>query len=293
MNTMQKITVTVVLLWVAVLFAMSANLGTDNWLGVVVAVVASGAVGTALVVAFARGTVIARLQKGTVVLTLAMAPLTMAAPIDDGFVPGWQRRLAQYPELRGDTSGFGRMSSAMAMDAVDSLISEHLLANQPELWRNYGEHVVACARKHVVPVETVVAVMQRETAVLRQGPRNPLLDRWVEMKMQRGTAARPGLGETMEDVAREMDLAVARMKVEGYLHVLFRCLDSLVANAVWDAAGRRRTAMYAVPTDAWVPNWPARLALTCSELLVGFALVIVLGLLRRKPKKTGETDHAA
>jgi hypothetical protein len=277
MNTMQKITVTVVLLWVALLLAVPAAGGLEAryWLGVVVVAVVSGIVGTLLVVVFARGTVIARLQRGTVVFALAVSGLALAVPIvPDRYVPGWQRRLAQYAELHGDTAGFGQMSSAMAMYAVDSLISEHLLANQPGLWRDYGEYVVACARRHTVPVETVVAVMQRETTVLRWCS-NPLLGGWVEPAQQREAHRRYFAKLTDRELISMYD----SLRRE-------RPLDSVVANVVWEAkSGRRRIDTYAAPADAWVPNWPARLALACSILLASLAIVVVLGLLRRKPKK--------
>jgi hypothetical protein len=266
---MQKITAAVVLLWVSALcVSASAWLGADTWLGFAVVVVASGLVGVILVAVFARGDVIARLQRGTVVLALAVAALTMTSSgiiTSDRYVPGWQRRLAQYPELRSHQPEIGRLPDAMAMDAVDSVISEHLLANQPELWRDYSRKVVACAREHTVPVETVVAVMQRETTALRRQPPEP---------------------EPPEPM-------FAPAEIKAWI-AQDRRWDSVMADAVWDArAGRRRTAVYAAPTDAWVPNWPARLALAGSELLAGFALVIVLSFFRRKHRETSESDHAA
>jgi hypothetical protein len=265
MNTMQKVTAVIVLLWVSALFATAASAGpgAGDWPRVVVAAVASGLIGALLVVAFARGAVIVRLQKGIIVLAVAGAAIALARPIvPDKCLPGWQRRLASYPELRIDTSYVGHMSSAMAMNAVDSIISEHLLTSDPEMWRDYGRYVVGYARKNAVPIETVVEVIQRETAVLRPTS-NPLLRAYLESGLQ---------GK----------------------NVWGRRLDSLVAAVAWEAkSGRRRVNAYVVPADIWTPDWPARVALAAGELLAGFAVVIVLGLMRRKPRKIGETDHAA
>jgi hypothetical protein len=49
---------------------------------------------------------------------------------------------------------------------------------------------------------------------------------------------------------------------------------------------QRRPGEVAVPgppEEVSVPNWPARLTLAGSELLVGLAIVVVLSLFRRRP----------
>jgi hypothetical protein len=70
-------------------------------------------------------------------------------------------------------------------------------------------------------------------------------------------------------------------------------LNSMLGETTLVAQGRPpRLGGYRPPSDAWVPDWPARLALACSVLLVGLAIVVVLGLLRRKPKSATGADHA-
>ena len=288
MNTMQKVTAVIVLLWVAALFATSASerLGTGDWLGVGIAAVASALVGTALVVVFARGTVIARLQKGTVVLALAWAVLALAPGGPSRCIPGWQRRISYYPDLRIDTSAVSRMSGARAMDAVDSVIGEHLLAHHPELWRDFGWCAVACARRSAVSVETIVSVMQRESAALYRKPQHsPELVAAAKAELARRRAK----GAYRQPPNRNTDRSQADLLATDRREELRQRLDSVMAVAIQDAkTGRRRTSVYAAPADASTPDWPARLASAGSGLLAGFAIVIVLGLLRRKPKKATE-----
>jgi hypothetical protein len=293
MNTMQKITVVVVVFWEAVLLmlatfasasAASAGFGTGDWLGVVVVAVTSGFVGAILVAVFARGTVIARLQRGAIVLALAGAVLALATPIvPNRYVPGWQRRLD--------------------MDAADGVIGERLLADEPDLWHDYGDYIVVCAIKHAVPVETVVAVMKCKTAVLRQSPAGPVSDDATVAELGRRLDWEAAQSQGIIDcnvghfsvwVHPRDTCGTSYMMVPSRVPVLFRRLDSLVTDVGWDARDtRQRSALRAFPTNVRVPNWPGRLALAASVLLAGFAIVIALGLLRRKPKKTGEPHDAA
>lgn len=278
MNTMQKVTAAVVLMCAAGLAAAAAlspaTLG-GRWTLIILAI-SCVAVGAVLVAVFAKGDVIARLQKGTVAVALASAVLTMATAPFGNYRLGWQRRLAQYAELRDHAADVRLRYDAM--DAVDSVISEHLLAGQPDLWRRYGTYVVACARRNAAPVETVVAVIRRCDSELTAAE-----NRLVQSSERPLRRTPSGL-----ILKSEVDSAIARLRARRN-----RLLDSVMAVAVQDAkTGRRRIGVYAAPTDVWTPDWLARLTLAGSELLAGFAIVIVLGLLCRKPKRAGENDHA-
>jgi hypothetical protein len=246
--------------------------------------VACGLAGAALVVLFNKGDVVARLQKGTIVVALLTAALTTAFVPLNRFVPGWRLRLAHYPELGGHARDIERMPDAM--DAVDSVISGHLLANQPELWRDYGRYVVACARKYAVPVEAIVAVMQRETTAFR---RLPLYDSGLAAAAKADSLIAGRSGTVRWPLAKLTDRELILAYEAKRLDTMSRHLDAVMADVVWDAkSGRRKADISTAPADVWAPDWPARLTLAASELLAGLAIVIVLGLFRRKPRQTSD-----
>ena len=321
MNTMQKVTAALSLLCVAVLIAATAVGIPDSGPSrrtLIILAVACGLMGAVLVAVFVRGDILARLRKGVIVVSLAAAAVTIVlAPLSTHrWVAGWRQRLTQYPALSKYAQGLGSLSPLAAMSALDSIIGKSLLSGRPDLWQEFGFYMVPCARQHSVSVEYVVAVVQRETAALRL----PVQARSLSWRQK--LRAVSGLGHRLryDDSARVVYTARKYHVTEdsvmnGVVENLpsdseitsfaVRCgrtpagvvdfatrLNSVVDAACWDvSSGRRIADTYSPPEgrSVSVPNWPAKLALAGSELLAGLALVIVLGLFRRKPKQTGNS----
>jgi len=354
-NTMQKVTAAVFLLGVAGLLAAAA-IGTDYGADFAILAVAAALTGAFLIAAFARGDVIARLQKGVVVLALVAAVFTVAVAPLNRMIPGWRRRLAQYPELRGRAHALARFpADTAALDATDSVIAGHLLSDKPELWRKYGSCIVSCARRYGVPVESIAAVVRRETLALLRSPVGFHVAVADTGKLVEHTAARPQqpsvkyspamIAAARAELARRREMDVLSQPRYSLYAPWRRKASAFSGFAMPDSARVARTAQkYDITEDEVVtrllirdsavvrkaelldvspaevvdmtlrldsllnerfemasaalreldehlaaggilaPNWTARLALACSELLVGCAAVVVLGLLRRKPR---------
>ena len=194
MNAMQKVTSAAFLLGVALLVAAAATSTTNNYYVwgnpriLIIVAVATGLTGALLVVVFARGGVVARLQRGAIVLALGASALTMAvAPLN---------RLVCDPEL--------------------------------------------------------VAAAKAELARRRAAPTGGTL-----IEQLRAAGIKPD-----ESVSPEPPVLVELNRRLGIEHKVS------------------------------VPDWPARSAVAGSELLAGFAIVVVLSLFRRNPRKAGETQDS-
>lgn len=194
MNTMQKVTSAVFLLGIALLVAAAATSTDYTWGNprtYIIAAVAAGLTGALLVFVFARGGVIARLQRGAVVLALAAAALTMAtAPL--------------YKQVR----------------------------------------------------------------------RNPLLEDMraadIRRTLQPERSAKPEQFDARKQAAMDLADSTHGSSPKPNPFVGLKLSETVT-----------------------LPNWRARSALAGSELLAGLAIVVVLSLFRRKPRKANDTRGAA